>query len=80
MNTGIAIELPPGTHDMVPNLEFSYNSSAGNRILGAGWSLTGFHFITRNPSYGINFTPSISKRLIIKESQFFFDLSHSLVR
>lgn len=52
---GIEIDLPPGTHDMVPALGISYHSASGNGLLGVGWNLSGLHSITRDPSFGIKY-------------------------
>ncbi len=49
------IKLPPGTNGMAPNLALVYDSSAGNGILGMGWSIAGLDVIERDPSYPINF-------------------------
>jgi len=38
-NYSIPIPLPPGTHDMAPKLNLSYNSNLGEGIMGMGWSL-----------------------------------------
>ncbi|MBW0434984.1 VCBS repeat-containing protein [Leptospira yasudae] len=55
-STQIPIEVPNGTKGVIPNLALSYNSSGGNGIVGIGWSLDGIHSISRNPSYGINYS------------------------
>lgn len=57
-NTEIEIELPPGK--VVPSLSLSYNSNAGNTIVGMGWSLNGLPTVSRNPSLGIGYNGSDS--------------------
>jgi RHS repeat-associated protein len=55
--TAIPVAAPP-FHGLEPKLALSYDSSAGNGLVGVGWSLTGFSFIERAsrghgaPSYG----------------------------
>jgi RHS repeat-associated protein len=43
----IPIELPRGTNGLTPTLAVSYNTHAGNGLLGVGMSLVGFPTITR---------------------------------
>ena len=35
------LNLPPGTHNMAPNLTLFYNSNSPNGMLGMGWNLNG---------------------------------------
>ena len=43
----INIAVPPGTKNMQPELSVTYNSKAGNGMLGMGWSLQGLPTIER---------------------------------
>jgi len=40
-NYSIAVEIPPGTNGMVPNLSLRYNSLEKNGLLGMGWQIDG---------------------------------------
>lgn len=41
----IPLEVPPGIKNMVPQLAITYNSQAGNGILGRGWNISGLSSI-----------------------------------
>ena len=43
----IPIQLPPNVGGVQPNLSLSYDSSAGNGLLGVGWQLSGLSSISR---------------------------------
>lgn len=46
----IPFQMPPGINGLVPNLGISYNSNAGNGLLGWGWDLSGIMSISRGPT------------------------------
>ncbi len=43
----IPIQTPPGRVDISPNLSISYDSQAGDGLLGIGWSISGLSTIRR---------------------------------
>lgn len=43
----LEIDKPKGVNNFTPNLTLDYNSSAGDNILGTGWSLSGLSMISR---------------------------------
>src|SRR5690349_15177406 len=43
----IPIRVPPGLGGIEPKIGLSYNSMAGNGLLGVGWNVNGLSAITR---------------------------------
>ncbi len=43
----IPIELPPGTHGMVPSVSLSYNAGSFSQLAGLGWGISGISVINR---------------------------------
>ena len=54
----IPIKVPAGTAGMTPQVSLSYNSNAGNGIIGYGWNLTGVVAIQRDTSKALNYSGS----------------------
>ena len=46
----IPIALPPGIRTIKPNIALSYNSQAGNGLVGWGWNISGISTISRIPA------------------------------
>lgn len=46
----VPLELPPGVNDLMPKLSITYNSQAGNGLMGIGWNIAGLSSITRSTS------------------------------
>jgi YD repeat-containing protein len=67
----IAIDLPPAVRNLKPNLSLSYNSRAGNGVMGVGWSLNGLSTISRcrasvaTEGYGSSGRYTASERLCL---------------
>jgi RHS repeat-associated protein len=55
-NVSYQIEVPEGTKGAHPNLSIHYNSSGGYGNMGVGWNLSGVHWITRDATYGIDYS------------------------
>lgn len=53
----IPLSLPPGRNGTAPALALTYDSGAGNGVLGAGWQLTSMHIRRQSdkglPEYGL---------------------------
>lgn len=43
----LPLVIPPGIKDMAPNLSVTYNSQAGDGIMGVGWTISGLSAIGR---------------------------------
>ncbi|TGK05087.1 type IV secretion protein Rhs [Leptospira semungkisensis] len=54
----LAIQVPPGAGDLVPNISLQYSGTTNQGILGKGWSLSGFSQVAKNPSLGIHYGSS----------------------
>jgi len=72
----VEINLPPGTAGLAPSLSLSYNSGAGNGIVGKGWNLNGIPVIERDPSRWIKYDDNdtyrgYSGRLILQSGDSF---------
>lgn len=60
----LGIDTPPGINGMKPQVGVSYDSQAGNGLMGIGWGVTGLSEITRCPKtlvddgyiHGVDFT------------------------
>ena len=59
----VNIDLPPGTAGMQPSLSVSYNSNAGDGIMGMGWNISSLSAISRVPK-------TIDPDGVIQEVQF----------
>jgi RHS repeat-associated protein len=49
----VPVPVPPGRDGLAPDLALAYFSSAGNSILGAGWSLTGLPAISLDTRFHV---------------------------
>jgi RHS repeat-associated protein len=55
-NVSYQIDVPEGTKGVDPDLSIHYNSSGGFGNMGVGWNFSGIHWITRDATYGIDYT------------------------
>lgn len=65
----LPIEVPSGINGMQPHLSISYNSQAGNGIVGIGWNLNGLSAITRTGSNLFN--DGVNKGVKYNDEDFF---------
>lgn len=44
----LPLEVPPGTGGVTPGITITYNSQAGNGVMGTGWNIAGLSSISRS--------------------------------